>query len=56
MRIRTAALFQFLNDAVRQLLTQLNAPLIKSIDLPQNTLDIGFVFVERNQTTQRRGR
>src|SRR5882724_1382272 len=45
--------FEFRNDALRQDLAQLNAPLIERIDVPDDTLCENRVLVESNELAQR---
>src|SRR6266850_4570064 len=45
--------FEFRNDALRQDLAQLNAPLIERIDVPDDTLRENRVLVESNELAQR---
>lgn len=48
-----ARLAEFRQDGFRQLLAKLHAPLIKRVDIPDNTLDEDLVLVHGNQGTKR---
>src|SRR5678815_467387 len=47
--------FQFRNNALRQNLPQLYAPLVERIEIPDDALREDVMLVERNQLPQSRG-
>src|SRR5271157_4842541 len=53
LEIKLGHAFEFANDTLRKSLTQLNAPLVEGVDVPERSLGKDAVLVKRNQFPER---
>merc|ERR1719339_718349 len=52
MGVHIVVVSEFRLDLIGQLLTELNSPLVKTVDIPHNTLDKDLVLIHGNKSSQ----